>query len=390
MLKLVRYGLTPLRSRLDNQRGAAMVIVAGSMIALISAVALAVDVGLMTVTRTEAQQVADGAALAGAGALVMSPSNAAFAIAEAIEFSSQNKIQGTAAVVLPEDINVDINNSRVTVQVLRTRDRGNPVSTFFASVFGVNTVNIRARATAEASPALDINCLLPVAMPDRWFEAPTAGNDPDAFDPEDGDVYVPWMDMSTDPPTYNHEAYTGYSADDIGTQFVMMSSGGGGSMNPSWYFPWRPPGEFGASDFQASIAGCVDPAYELGVGSEVDAEPGSMTGPAMDGFQELIDLDPNAVWNGQLNCVTDAANVLSSNGNHCRSSPRVRAMPMFDPTESPLNGSHPFRFSNFTGVFVQGIQGNDVVARWTGYIATNPASLGFAASQQFRALQLIE
>ncbi len=217
-MDLARHVLTSFRSRWADQRGAAMVLVAGSMIALISAVALAVDVGMLTVAKTEAQQVADGAALAGAGALILSPDNVEFATAEAIYFSSRNEIRGTQVVVLPEDVDVDTDRDRVTVRVLRTQERGNPVGTFFASVFGVNTVNISTYATARASPAAGINCLLPVALPDRWYEAP--GNDERSFDTEDGDYYIPWMNTSTDPATVN-DNYTGYSSGDIGTPIVL-------------------------------------------------------------------------------------------------------------------------------------------------------------------------
>lgn len=385
-----RHVLRSLRSRWEDQRGAVMVIVAGSMIALISAIALAVDVGMLNVARTEAQQVADGAALAGAGALILSPDNVDFARAEAIDFSTRNTIRGTQAVVLPEDVDVDTDNDRVTVRVIRTQERGNPVGTFFARVFGVNTVNISAAATARASPAAGINCLLPLAIPDRWFEAGGPGNDEFDFNPEDGDVYTPWMNTSTDPATFN-DSYTGYSTADIGTQIILKSNSANGGLNPSWYYPWRPPGQAGGSDFRTNINTCVDPTISYFVGMEVDAEPGNMVGPTKQGFQDLINQDPYAVWNSQMNCVTDAVDVLSTEGSACRSSKRIRPVPMFDPTESPLNGAHPFRFTNFAGIFVEGIQGKNIIARWIGYTALSPASPDETTlGPQFKVLQLVK
>ena len=387
-MDLARHVMRSLRSRWEDQRGAVMVIVAGSMIALISAVALAVDVGMLTVARSESQQVADGAALAGAGALILSPDNVVFAKSEAIKFSSQNEIRGTQAVVLPEDIRVDTDRDRVTVQVIRTRERGNPVGTFFARVFGVNTVNISTYATAEASPADGINCLLPVALPDRWYEAP--GNDERDFNPEDGDVYTPWLNTSSDPVTIN-ENYTGYSADDIGVQVTIKSNSANGDLNPFWYYPWRPPGQGGADDYRTNVSSCVDPSIQFGVGTEVDVEPGNMRGPTVQGFGDLIDQDPHAVWNAQMNCITDAVDALSSDGSACRSSPRVRPIPLFDPSTGPQTANDSFSFTNFAGLFIEGIQGNDVVARWIGYTALSPASSDeTTAGPQFKALRLVE
>ncbi len=387
-MDLARHVVTSLRSRWADQRGAVMVIVAGSMIALISAIALAVDVGMLTVARTEAQQVADGAALAGAGALVLSPDNVGFATAEAIAFSGRNEIRGTQAVVLPEDIDVDTDKDLVTVRVIRTQERGNPVGTFFARVFGVNTVNISADATARASPAAGINCLLPVALPDRWYEAP--GNGERSYDPEDGDYYIPWMNTSTDPATVN-DSYTGYSSADIGTPIVIQSSTANGDLNSFWYYPWRPPDQSGADDYRTNVASCVDPTIQFGVGTKVDVEPGNMRGPTVQGFQDLIDLDSNAVWNEQMHCITDAVDALSSDGDACRSSRRVRPIPLFDPSQAPQTGNEGFTFTNFAGIFVEGIQGNEVHARWIGYTALNPASPDASpVPPQFKAIQLVE
>jgi len=387
-MDLARHVLKSLNRRWEDQRGAAMVLVAGSMIALISAVALAVDVGMLNVTRTEAQRVADGAALAGAGALILSPDNVEFATAEAIKFSSKNDIRGTQAVVLPEDVDVDTDRDRVTVRVLRTQERGNPVGTFFAGVFGVNTVNISTYATARASPAAGINCLLPVAMPDRWYEAP--GNDERSFDTENGDYYIPWMNTSTDPATVN-DNYTGYSSGDIGTPIVIQSNTANGDLNSFWYYPWRPPGQSGADDYRTNVATCVDPTIQFSVGAEVDTEPGNMVGPTVQGFQELVALDPDAVWNEQMNCITDVVDVLSSEGSACRSSVRVRPIPLFDPTKAPQTGSEGFTFTNFAGIFVEGIQGKNVHARWIGYTALYPASPdALPVPPQFKAIQLVE
>ncbi|MGI9038488.1 MAG: hypothetical protein ACR2GQ_06465, partial [Gemmatimonadota bacterium] len=346
---------------------------------------------MLTVARGEAQSAADGAALAGASMLIDSPDNASAARAQAQAYASRNSVRGASAVVLDEDIDVDLASRTVTVRVLRTEARDNAIGTFFARIFGVNTVNIAANATARASNAGGINCLLPLALPDRWTEGTGPGNDPNDFNPDKGDAYIPWMDTSTEPPTINDETFTGYSADDIGDEIVLKSNGTSG-LNPSWYYPWRPPGQSGGDDYRENVRDCVNPGLSYSIGHLAEAEPGNMVGPTKQGFGDLIDLDPQAVWNDNLDCVTDAEYSLSSDGANCRHSPRIRPIPMFDPTEGPANGAKPFKFTNFAGVFVDRIQGQDVVAHWIGYRGLDPASEpgGTSSGPQFKVLQLIK
>ena len=392
MKDLVRQIRQAIRGRCSDERGVALIVAAGSMVALTSAVALAVDVGMLTLARSEAQLAADGAAMAGASVLIDSPNNDEWATDEAMEFAASNNIRGTAAGVLEEDIEVDLTARTVGVQVLRTEARGNPIGTFFARIFGVNHVNITAYAKARASNAGRINCLLPMALPDRWLEAGGPGNDPKAFNPDLGDEYIPWMDTSTDPATYNHDSFTGYSTDDIGDQIIIKSNQGGGEYNDNWYYPWRPIEEQGADDYETNVRTCVNPEVGYSIGDMVDPEPGAMVGPTMSGFSAMIADDSDAAWNETMVCVTDSAYALSSDASHCRSSTRIRPLPMFDPRYGPGTGLNEFAFSNFVGVFVEKIQGGKVYARWVGYHGTAPASDpgGPSAGPAFKVLQLIE
>ena len=61
--------MTRLHSRLRDERGMTLVMVATGMLAFLSATAFAVDVGMFMVARTESQRAADAGALAGAIAL---------------------------------------------------------------------------------------------------------------------------------------------------------------------------------------------------------------------------------------------------------------------------------------------------------------------------------
>lgn len=380
-----------LRQKTRGQRGSVLVVVASSMLALTSVVALSIDVGLMTTARVEAQRAADAAALAGAGAFIGSPGNAVLARQLATEFAAGNTVRSESVSVLEDDIVVDTDALTVSVFVYRNRERGNAIPTFFAKVFGVDEVNIAAMATAEAAPAGGINCLLPVAIPDRWHEAGGSGNNPNTFDPEFGDYYKSWIEPESDPPVYNND-FTGYAEQDLGVQIPLTTNNASGGLNPSWYYPWRPPGQSGADDYRTNVNSCVDPSIFFYVGIEVETEPGNMAGPTMQGFGDLVDQDPTARWNSNLNCVVSDGYQGSIDASKCRSSPRIRPVPLFNPTEEPDLGSKPFEFTNFAGIFVESIQGKTVYGRWLGYTGIKPASPDddVTAGPLFKVIRLIE
>jgi len=368
-----------------------LVVVAAGMLAMSSVVALAIDVGLLTTARLEAQRAADAAALAGAGAFIGSPGNAGLARTLATEFAARNSVRADSVTVHEDDIVIDTDALTVQVTVFRNRERGNAIPTFFARVFGVNEVNVAATAMAEAAPAGGINCLLPVAVPDRWFEAGGPGNDPNDYNPEDGDRYVPWAQPGTDPPVFNDD-FTGYAERDLGIRIPLKSNQANGGLNPSWYYPWRPPSQSGASDYQTNVNSCVDPSIMYYVGMQVDTEPGNMAGPTMKGFQDLIDKDPTARWNATMNCVVSDGYQASTDASRCRNSPRIRPVPLFNPTEEPDPGAKPFEFTNFAGIFIDEIEGKTVYGRWLGYTGIKPASPDedMTAGPLFKVLRLID
>lgn len=385
---------TWLRTRLRllrDQRGSVLVAVAGGMLALLSVVSLAIDVGALTAARGEAQRAADAAALAGASAFVQSPGNDLLARSLAVEYGAQNDVRGDAPELLEGDVEIDTDALTVKATVYRVSERGTAIPTFFARVFGVDEVDVAATATAEAAPAGGINCLLPVAVPDRWSEAVGPGNDPDDYNEEEGDVYIPWVEPDAEPLVYN-DPFTGYSEHDLGEPIILKSNTADGGMNPSWYYPWRPPSQSGADDYRTNIRDCVDPSTMYGVGAIVDAEPGNMSGPTMQGFKDLIDEDPGARWNDEMDCVVSGEHVASANPRHCRESRRIRPVPLFDPRDQPDPGSKPFVFTNFAGIFVESVEGKNVYARWIGYSGVNPASPGEggSAGPLFKVVRLID
>lgn len=148
-----------------SERGVTIILVAIAMITLLAMAALAIDVVTLYVARTEAQRVAESAALAGAKMFVSSGYTsgqlgaiggaggavcggaAGPANVQATQAANQNMIGGQP----PTTVNVTCDftvpeNPKLTVQVQRT---GLP--TFFSKIWGGGAANsVSAAATAEA------------------------------------------------------------------------------------------------------------------------------------------------------------------------------------------------------------------------------------------------
>jgi Flp pilus assembly protein TadG len=176
-----------------KQKGAAAIMVAVSLLTLLSFAALAIDIGNLMVARSQAQTAADAAALAGAQCLYAQPTNASCNNAtaanpdwvdsqsEAVSFGPSNSIQG-ATVQLPSSnvttgyvnvANVAAGVSQATVPVasgnivpaVQVRVSG-AVPVYLAQVMKITSLNTAATATAVvASPgSAKIGALFPLVM----------------------------------------------------------------------------------------------------------------------------------------------------------------------------------------------------------------------------------
>ena len=131
-----------LQSRLRDERGMTLVMVATGLVAFLSATMLAVDVGMLMVARTEAQSAADAGALAGAIALGYddyddrSATGPAVQNAIAAATAAENGVMNAQTSVIPEDVTFPTVD-RIRVRVQRSGVRGNPLSTFIAPMFGI-------------------------------------------------------------------------------------------------------------------------------------------------------------------------------------------------------------------------------------------------------------
>lgn len=345
----------------SSERGATIVMIAVAMTALLSMVALAVDIGMLFNARSEAQRAADAAALAGAGYLIVEPGNEDKAREKAIEYGELNAVGGQLAVVLDEDVEVDLPNELVRVTVRRTASRGSAVPTWFARVFGTDAVDVAAVAAAKIEPAGRLDCAKPFTIPDLYDDV----NDNGRFD--EGDIYT---DPTADPAP-DQDDYTGYGSPyrnagqpgDNGLGLVndrgmpLIIKGGGPekaneccpNTGPGWYYIWAYGGR-GGRNLRDNIANRCANNEVIAIGEEYDTEQGVKYGPVDKGIQDLLDADPGATWNESCQCV------VGSKYADWETSERVFAIPVFNPGRAFRSGRKPIEFSNFMAMFLESIE----------------------------------
>jgi len=168
---------SPLPQPNDRRRGAVIVWTAISAVMLLGFAALAVDLGYVRLVRNQLQNAADAAALAGASAL-LDPAQAAGYITEedlanearsrAMAYSARNPAGGGSVQLALSDIDVGNVSSPTSLQqsiaagatpynavrVVTRKDSSvanGPVYLFFARIWGKNTTDVSATATAYLS-----------------------------------------------------------------------------------------------------------------------------------------------------------------------------------------------------------------------------------------------
>jgi hypothetical protein len=372
-----------LRRLRQEERGISLLYITTGFMGFFAATLLAIDVGMMTTARSQAQNAADAGAHAGAVALVIDSwdnrTAGGPAVQASINAALKNEVIGDPVSVDASDVTFppgsDGEANRVRVIVNRTAARSNPLSTFISGIFGVDTVDMRATATAEAAPANAMTCVRPFTIPDRWTENNVPANDTfDRYDNKglviaNADVYTPGAN------SYDGE-------DDKGT-LLTLRAGTGNNIEPTFYYSWAMPGNTGADWYEENIELCnptvVTPGFIM------TQEPGNMIGPTIQGVEALIAQDPSAYW--------DTVNevVRSPLGR----SPRVFPIPLYDPDfyqSGKVNGRNAtLRVANWIGFFVEDTSSNEVYGRIVPIIGTIDPNAGPAPAGAFpKAIRLVE
>jgi hypothetical protein len=378
----------------SSERGAVLVHVALALIALMSFATFAIDFGVLWTARRQAQNAADGAALAGAIALGLDNStdfsNSGPAKTSAFQVLMSHPVWGQQPIVnITNDITFppcpdDGTTTCVRVDVYRDTAHANALPMIFGQLVGLNSQNVRAMAMAKVAAANGSDCLKPWGLADKWDERnpiPKPWQYTDTFDPtmpggtSGPDVYTPQNGVNN--------PGTGFTLqNDYGTMVQLKVGRPNDTINPGWFQPLDLGGGGGAL-YRSNISGCVGVVYK--VGDDLPKENGNMIGPTSQGVGDLAELDPYAVWDPTLNGGKGGVRGSCVETNTCvdrnnqpiqyAGSPRVVAIPVFDLglylSTGGTTGNGTVRMVNILGFFVDHMAGNDVM----GYLMSKPALL---------------
>lgn len=340
-----------------DQRGVTIVLVALALVALMGVTALAIDIGMLLTARTEAQRTADAAAHAGAVEWLMSGGDEGATRSTAQAVAAINPIIGAPPDVADGDVEFLTNPDRVRVTVWRTEDRGNPVSTYFARVLGVDDADVAAVAAAAITNSCGAGCPLPLALIDEWEDVNNNG----MWEPELGDRYAPYDELN----------YTGYDEDDAGLLIEIKGDGTPGTGpemcqdteiyepctafgDPSWDCWWREAlpdegGGGGSPELDIRIRSCTIEGLEIG--DPIWSASGAGEKQSLvDAFKWLVDSEPDVTWDETDQCPKRAGeDTCLLNCLRCRS------VPLVDPTTVVPDGGANTRatISNWAALFVE-------------------------------------
>jgi len=357
-----------------NERGSALIMVAVALAAILAIAAISIDAAVMVTTRTQLQNAADAAALAGASAMIDTPGDQTEATNRAVNFAALNTAQRTGArsavVITPADVTFP-QSDVIRVTTHRTQSTGDALSVFFRKVVDPasnNQADVTAVAAAQAYDVCGSRCLKPWGIPDRWQDD-NANNQVDA-----GELYDPQI--------------TGYQAPaDIGLSVTLKVGNPQQTMTPGTFYPVNyPPLNqsqsplTGANYYRQWIADCSP--YLVGIGDQLQVEPGNMVGPTRQGMDELIALDPSATWDSTTNTVINSA---------YGKSPRIALVPLFDPTLAPNSGRNYVTVTQVGAFFIEQTgPGGEVTGRFLDYTAPGvPCGTGLG-SGLVKGLSLVE
>jgi hypothetical protein len=368
-----------MRSR--GERGAVLVHAGVMLLALTAFSALTFDLGVMFVSRRQAQNAADAGALAAATSLAFVSNSQTLARNSALAAARQNLVWGQAPDVRGSDVTFPacppgasgVAGTCVRADVFRTtygRAGGNPLPTFFANIVGIDEQGTRASATAQLMASSGTaDCVKPWAIPDKWDENQTPGWDPtDTFaryvqaGPGAGNL-LPNPRDAYQAPTAGGTG-TGYSlTTDFGRQLQLTLSGAGDIARPDRYYAVR----VGGLPYQNAIEGCSTVTISPGATLIREAVSSGQTAASVN---ILISRDATATWNPAANGGRGAPTGGCMVAGTCTRSPRLVAMPLFSPDayDAGPRTNMVLQVTNVIGFWIQRLQGNDVV----GYITQYP------------------
>ena len=405
-------------TRRKHERGAILIHVAFALLALIAFCAFVIDMGMMWVSRGQAQNAADAGALAGAVSMmrntIVPTENAKSAFQWANnnvifgQLSSTSNVRvtfsgaaagscGTSCDVLttlppcapgkPGCVRVDIFRNAPDRPYRGGATLGNPIPTLFGPMIGITEQRVRSTATAQVSSGNQIKCVLPFAVIDRWADnydptpvttyfpndnlSGTAGwTANDVFQPtaSPADVYIPPYDGNT-----NH---TGWKVTaDYGRQLILKD-GSTGNYSSGWsQMVCLQGANCSGSDIRDWLTTCNPQPIGIATAANpctavdmthgcIDVKTGVAQGPVTQGVNNAIGTDSSAVWNPTADG-PNGPGTGAVTGGQGMSSPRIRGMVIIDinhyAASGCTGGTCIGKVANIIGFFLEGMC-NDVAA----------------------------
>jgi len=407
-----------------SERGAILVQVSVAMVGLLAFGAFVTDYGVLWVSRRQAQNAADAAALAGAiqwlhdpdfdharaAAKAVGETNKIFGVAPTINQGSGDSVDETEDISFPLCPPGEGEGTKACIRVNVYRNENahdgvaaDPLPTFFGGLFGMTMQGVKATATAQLSSGDEITCLLPFAVMDRWSDS-YDDNVPPLGSPD----YYPWdhiLSPGTDGWSYNDDyqptngdtyvgpytgntGFTGWQLDrDYGKQFILKDGNGpGGGPNQfssGWFSEIDLPNSTGSNAYSDNIKGCnqqpVGIAKEDQVCDAVDEKKGCMSvktggsvGPTVKhGIEVVYDYDPAAHWDAAAQGPDGHMGAVV--GGDGMDSKRIRPLVVLDIADYMAQGCSGTgcigKVANILGFFLEGVCGDP------GYIPTMDAGM---------------
>ncbi len=350
-----------------GQQGSVAVLVALSMVVLAGLATLAVDYGFLEYKRSQLQNAADAAALAGANVLVQYGDDQDQVTETAVTFGQANLSDSDSKDLAMRNSDVSYPNAAsVRATVGRTNERGNPVDMFLGRIVGWNTQDITASGTASLYCSSGTKCLKPWSPPAKFT----------------------WDDSCDDNKKYKDNGQLdaastcemdsvevqGYTNTDVGTEILLKFGDSTDVVTPSHYQPVDYPAvnngspKTGADEYRTNIAGCTGSSNtRVSVGDELQVETGNMVGPTQQGLADLIAQDPEAHWDDATNSIVGSSYADPIN------SPRVAMIPFYDPSLPQTSGRNNIVIYQLGAVFIESATGSgDVVGRFVKTMAVDP------------------
>lgn len=312
-----------IRHPAQSERGAVMLWASVFLATMLGFCALVIDVAKLATTRTQLQNAADAAALAGATAI--DPDDGSLrpdsAIARAQHIASLNRafVNGPEPVNLqPEDISFP-SPSEIRVIVRRDPGAGTAMVTHVARILGIDGLDARAGASARVDPA--------------------------------GQVFCGLVPLWASPPEGETHFETG-----CGTPYTLKEGGGDGSKGnyggltypPCDGGPCASMPERGAATFNCLIENGYCCTIERG--QVLTSEPGVMSGPLQKGIADRFARDSDR---REGICYAD----YRGNGE------RVMLVPV---TTRPAEGRSDVTVSGFSAFFIRSIPGSGSASELVG------------------------